>query len=402
MKLAVFVDQVFWFDGECYSTDAAFVKFVTAFESCFEKIVFCGRLSGERRREKYILDPIKTEVCALPFYENLYALGKVGLSVIPETFRILARESETWDLVWLCVPNPLALLYVYLCKRKQIPFFMMVRGNLVRDVRYRSRGLTGIAARAAAGFLQNRFQALARRHITFAIGEEMYRQYKKADTSPVFRGICSLISERDVELSRVLRGTIDPKPRKPVLLSVLRLEPEKGGQYLIEAVRLLVEDKRLEFELHLVGSGRMENALRSQVSRMGLEAYIHFHGYVPFGAELLALYRSASAFILPSLTEGVPQVLIEAMACGVPVIATKVGGVPQLLKDEVNGLLVEPAQPAQICHAVFRLLDDEPLRRRLVENGFQTSFKHTLENERNRILTVLKQFGLLRPAQAEP
>ena len=108
VKLAVFVDQVFWFDGERYSSDDAFTKFVIAFEPYFEKIVFCSRVSEERKTEKYVLNPDKAEVCALPFYQDVYTLWKSGLFIIPKTFRILAREIESFDLVWLCVPHPLA------------------------------------------------------------------------------------------------------------------------------------------------------------------------------------------------------------------------------------------------------------------------------------------------------
>jgi glycosyltransferase involved in cell wall biosynthesis len=339
LKLAIFVDQVFWFDGERYSTDEPFTKFVIAFEPYFEKIVFCGRVPEERKTEKYILNPDKTEVCALPFYQDVYALWKSGLFVIPKTFSILAREIESWDLVWLCVPHPLSLVFAHLCKRKSIPFFMMVRQNLVEQVRHRNRGVKKIAVIAVTVLLEKWFQALARDHVTFTVGREMYQKYKK-EGKPVFEMVVSLITRKDIELSQTISRKRTNEAQKTSLLSIGRLDPEKGLEYLIAAMQILVMEHGREFELHLVGSGRMEELLRRQVNQLGLDQYVQFHGYLPHGPALLELYRMASGFVLPSLTgEGLPQVLLEAMACRVPVIATNVAGIPYLIIDGLNGLL---------------------------------------------------------------
>ncbi len=395
MKLAVFVDQVFWFDGERYSTDEAFVKFVAAFEPYFEKIVFCGRASEERKTENYVLNPHKTAVCALPFYENVYTLWKEGLSVIPKTFRTLAGEIEGWDLVWLCVPHPLALLFAYLCEWKKKPFFMFIRQNLAEQMRHRNKGPRKVAGMAVASLLDKQFQALARNHVTFTVGREMYQRFKK-NGRPVFETAVPLISREEVELSQTRRRREIDETQKVALLSVGRLDPEKGLEYLIEALEILVKEHGHErqFALHLAGSGPEEQPLRRQVNRLGLERHVHFHGYVPHGQALFELYRTASVFVLHSLTEGLPQVLLEAMACGAPVVAANVGGIPYLITDGHDGLLVEPARPRQLSDAILRLIEDELLREQLIENAFQTLLAHTLEAERDRVLTILQQFQL--------
>ncbi len=398
MKLAVFVDQVFWFDGERYSTDESFIKFVTAFEPYFEKIVLCGRVAEERKTEKYVLNPARTEVCALPFYQDIYTLWKGGPSVTLSTFSILAREVEGWDLVWLCVPHPLALPFIYFCRRKKKPFFMFVRENLVEQMKHRNRGPRKVAGVAVASLLDKWVQALARDHVTFTVGREMYQRFKR-DGRPVFEAAVPLISKKDIELSLARRKQGRDEARQATLLSVGRLDPEKGLEYLIEAMQILVEEHgcRHQFVLHLVGSGPEEQPLRRQVHRLGLERYVHFHGYVTHGQELFERYRTASVFILHSFTEGIPQVLLEAMACGTPVVATKVGGIPYLITDHHDGLLVEPARPRQISEAVLRIIGDEILRGQLIENAFQTVLHYTLEAERDRVLTILRQFQLLPP-----
>jgi glycosyltransferase involved in cell wall biosynthesis len=203
-----------------------------------------------------------------------------------------------------------------------------------------------------------------------------------------------LISKNDLELSRSIRKQDMIEDRKIQLLCVSRLDPEKGLDHLIRAMQILRQQNGQEFELQMVGSGQMAQSLRGQVSQLGLDQNVHFHGYVPHSEYLLDLYRMASVFILHSLTEGVPQVLLEAMACGVPIIATKVGGIPHIITDGFNGLLIAPAVPRQISDAVLRLIADKPLRERLAANAFQVVLKHTLEAERDGMLTVLQQYRL--------
>jgi len=163
----------------------------------------------------------------------------------------------------------------------------------------------------------------------------------------------------------------------PYPFSLGRLDPEKRLEHLIDAVNILVkeQDNKHEFVLNIVGSGSDEDNLQQQSNRLGLEKNIHFHGYMTYGKELLDKYRDASIFILHSFSEDLPQVLIEAMACGAPVIATNVAGIPYLINDGLNGLLVESAQPRQISKAVLRIIENENLRESLIEKCFSNSHR---------------------------
>ena len=87
---------------------------------------------------------------------------------------------------------------------------------------------------------------------------------------------------------------------------------------------------------------------------------------------MLELLRSSDVFLLPSLTEGMPVSVIEAMACGTAIVATAVGGTPELVGDDISGILVKPADPAAIAYALTRVLRDTDLRRRLGEAARST------------------------------
>jgi glycosyltransferase involved in cell wall biosynthesis len=176
------------------------------------------------------------------------------------------------------------------------------------------------------------------------------------------------------------------------LLSVGRLDPEKGTIYLLQAMSELVAKGKMEIVLNLVGNGAENQSLQYEVKKRRLEKHVHFLGYVSHGPHLLSIYRQSTVFVLPSLTEGWPQTLFEAMASGVPIVATKVGGIPYLIRDGENGLLVSPASPGEISHAVERLVSDSELRNQLITNGLSTVKKHTLEAERDRAIWRIQEF----------
>ena len=132
MRLAVLWDPIFYFDGKQYSTNVSFAKFITAFDIYFDKIIFLGRISKERRRGKYLLDPEKTDVVDIPFYNNFYSLWRQWIYVFPSLNKILQQNINKFDLVWLCnCPNPLSLVVAHFCKKNKKPLFMFVRQNLI-------------------------------------------------------------------------------------------------------------------------------------------------------------------------------------------------------------------------------------------------------------------------------
>ena len=155
-----------------------------------------------------------------------------------------------------------------------------------------------------------------------------------------------------------------------VVLYVGRFAPLKNVALLIEAFALL-RRTRPRARLLLVGEGALEGRLRSAATRLGVAADVVFAGAKSLSA-LPAYYASADVFALPSSFDNSPNVLLEAMACELPVVATRVGGVPRYVTDGENGLLVEPGQPAALASALARLLDDAALRARLRGGGLST------------------------------
>lgn len=149
---------------------------------------------------------------------------------------------------------------------------------------------------------------------------------------------------------------------------VASLTPKKGHEFLLRAVALL-NGRGRRCTLALAGDGPQRAALASLVAELPLTDRVIFLDDVPDVASLLA---AVDAFVLPSIVEGLPLALLEAMLAGTAVVATRVGGVPEAVTDGVNGLLVDPRSPAQLADAIERLMASAPLRATLGANARAT------------------------------
>lgn len=157
-------------------------------------------------------------------------------------------------------------------------------------------------------------------------------------------------------------------PTRQVVGAVGRLSGEKGFDLLIRATDRLLREG-IDVELRIIGEGDQRPQLDALVSELGLEDRVHLPGYRSDASEL---YQAMDAYALSSISEGLPNVLLEAMALEVPVVATRVGGVPGLVRHEENGLLVEPGSVEALAEALGRILRVAELSDRLRRAGRAT------------------------------
>jgi colanic acid/amylovoran biosynthesis glycosyltransferase len=175
------------------------------------------------------------------------------------------------------------------------------------------------------------------------------------------------------------------------LLCVAGLKDYKGHRILLEA--LSTDDPELgRIDLDIAGDGPEREALEDLVGTLGLADRVRFHGALP-EPEVTSLLERADLFVLPSIvtpdgtSEGLPVVLMEALAAGVPAVAPRVSGVPELIRDGETGLLAEPGSPADLRRALAALIADPPLARRLAEAG-RDLVERLHDNERSAAALV--------------
>jgi glycosyltransferase involved in cell wall biosynthesis len=157
-------------------------------------------------------------------------------------------------------------------------------------------------------------------------------------------------------------------PGRFVIGAVGRLSAEKGFDVLIRSVHQLLRGGT-DLEAWIIGAGDQQSELQGLIDSLGCGERVRLLGYRP---DVLELYQAMDVLALSSYREGLPNVLLEAMALGVPVLATRIAGVPRLIGDGVNGLLVEPGSAEALAGALGRLLAKPDLRGRLAEAGRRT------------------------------
>ena len=384
VKLAFFVDSIYRRDDTGYSCDEAFILFPISFRTVFEEIILIGRLAPQPGRMPYALPMPAVTLCPLPYYKSVYDLWKDERQIRRHVRKIVEDHAHAWDVVFICGPHPLGQYIAECCIKLGRPVVFVVRQNLVAQVRYRSQGVKRIMALGMATWLEWRFRQLARNRTVFAVGQEMATAYR-AVTPYVHNYFICLIDEA---MTRAL-STVTPSAATDRLLFVGRLAGEKGLPYLFEAlVQLRARGK--SYSLDVIGSGPLEEALRAQVVAHGLVDQVKFHGYIAFGEALLDYYQAATALVVPSLSEGFPQVINEALTAGLPVIASSVGGIPAFIKHRTSGMLVPPADVDALASAIEELLDTPCLRNELRQNGQALMRDNTLDANRNRMMEVIR------------
>jgi glycosyltransferase involved in cell wall biosynthesis len=177
-------------------------------------------------------------------------------------------------------------------------------------------------------------------------------------------------------------------PTTKDILYAGRLSEEKGIEYLIHAISKISKEHP-KIKLHIVGEGNMEQNIRSLANKLGIEDKVIFHGYVAH-ENLATMYRKSSVFILPSICmENAPLTLIEAMSQGTPVVTTNIGGQAELVKNGVNGLLVNPRDSEDLAEKIGSILDNPELAREMGEGGRKiVEETHTPKKHLRRIIEI--------------
>ena len=180
----------------------------------------------------------------------------------------------------------------------------------------------------------------------------------------IHNGIDSVCSVTGKEASDI-RKELGIPHNHSIICTIAHMEEHKGIKYLLESASLLLQSRN-DISFLLVGEGALKEELKRLSTDLKIEKNVIFTGERSNIPEILSL---TDIFVLPSLREGLGLAILEAMACGKPVIATNVGGVPEIVKDGVTGILVSPKDPEALHTAMKELLDDKEMQKKMGANG---------------------------------
>jgi len=265
----------------------------------------------------------------------------------------------------------------------RVPIVTTLHGWIGNSLRQRT--LIALDKRAARGF-----------DLVIAVSRLIQQQASAAGVPPAnLRMLHNAIvldryqrSERAGALEKLLGAPVS----RPLLASIGRLSAEKGHADLVEALGRL-QARGVEVSAVLAGDGPVKGQIETRIRELGLVGRVHLPGYVAHPQDIL---NETDLMVLPSHTEGLPNAALEALAMGVPVLATNVGGTPEVILDGDTGRLVEPRQPEQLAVAIADFLHDPRPWHQMAARGRAHVERHFDFRARTRALEQMYT-DLVRP-----
>ena len=379
MTLGILYHMPFWqtADGSVWEAEGSFGRYVDSLAPYFDEIVLSVPVFEVPPATGSRLHATNVRLAPLPYFAG----PRQFYPMLPSVMRRLRAWVKQCDVVHLRVPSPAAIFAFRLARARRKPTFLLVVGDYEALLPYLPySGLKKILFRQYVAFEEWGLRQMTTRVLTFANGAALRNKHERqgavvVETTTTTLSLPDIGSRPDTCLTT---------PAK--LLTVSRIDPRKGLAILPGAVAVLVKNG-YDVTLDLVGPtigqiGDAErDAIAAEAKRRGVAERVTLRGAIPLD-QLMPLYRGYDAFVLPTQPgEGIPRVLMEAMAAGLPVITTGVSGIGSLIRHEENGLVIPDSSAAAVAAAVQRLLDDAVLRRRLIAGGYQTARAHTLERQ---------------------
>lgn len=382
-RLGLYIDAPFTRkeDGSllCGHEVAGFLRFAAEIGRRFRSFTVIARSQPLDGAVDDLGAPIR--LAPLPGYPSLRDIAGV-IRAVPGTARGMWSALDELDVVWASAPYPFALLLVVMAKARGKRVVLLFRQDGIRYYRNRlpSRAWTPLLGPLAV--LTGAFRLLALLLPSTVVGEGLASQYRFGRRPYV------------MHVSLVEKTRIPPPDGHEIsppveLLTVGRLAPEKGPFVWADALAELERRHPGRYRARWVGDGPLADRLARRLDQLGLASSVKLDGYVPFGEKLWRRYGESDMFVHVALTEGAPGALIEALASGLPTVATDVGGVKGLLGAGKAGLLVPPSDPIALADAVERLHGDSELRLRLADAGGARVRELTLEGQAERAATFL-------------
>lgn len=328
--------------------------------------------------------PVKSREAGIPqdaelfngvkiFRTSLFTLNNLSrspliytLSVLPFIFfkSLSLIKKEKVDILH-CQGFLSSFLGFWLSKLTGIPYLVTVqrmerRGNWLKEMVYRNASVCIGASRAVGDYFEE-------------IG------CKKIEVIP-----------NGVDLKR-FKG-LERKPHQGfIIMTIARLEKVKGIEYLIRAFTRPGLLGRPGLTLLIIGDGSERKNLEDLAKKLELEEKVKFLGEIP-NEKVPEYLAMADCFVLPSLKEGFGIAVLEAMAAGLPVVASKVGGILDIVEDGKTGLLVEPGNPEEIAQAINKIYQNSALREQLINNAMAVLKYYDWENISERVFKIYENY----------
>ncbi len=364
-------------DGSLWESEGSFARYVDSLAPYFDEVILSVPVFDRPQPSGSRVRAANVRLAPLPYFPG----PRQFYPMLPRMRALLRAWVAQCDVIHLRVPSPAAIFAFKLAERMRKPVFLLVVGDyeaLLPHLPY--RGIKKVLFGWYVAFEERALRYMTTRALTFANGAALREKHERQGAR-VIETKTTTLSQSDIGT----REDVGAAGRIRAL-TVSRIDPRKGLRGLPAAIARLVT-RGVDISLDIVGPtigqiGDEEGAaIEAEAQAAGVGDRVRLSGAVPLD-RLMGMYRDYDLFILPTQPgEGIPRVLLEAMANGLPVITTDVSGIGSLIRNGVNGLLMGESSADAVADAVTRVVTDGALRRALIAGGYATARLYTLEKQ---------------------
>ena len=378
LHLAFVYHVPFWEEeGQIWTTYSPIGRYVESLAHQFRHVTVISPLRSDSHQALYRMNASNITIKNLRSFPNIQSYYFHLLHFYSKLF----RETKNCDLVHIRMPVLTGFPSYLAARYFKKPVFLVVVGENYNTIKL--AGYSGIKKKIAnliALIQDTLMKNMIRNCLTFTNGENLFRKYSTLNQD-VYLMRSSTITKDD--LLPIFRDTCSHKLYK--ILTVAALTPGKGTSLIPETLAFL-KNRGIEVNWKYIGriagnSGEQELKKTLQLATdLEVASQLTFQGPTGF-LELMPIYRESDIFVLPTYAEGIPRVILEAQASGLPVITTGVGGIPQAVSNGYDALLIPTGNSLAMAEAIEKVITDHELRQKLIHNGLKTAEKFTLESE---------------------
>ena len=385
--LAIFTVKNFVFYNNKYYTYGGFGSYLSEISSNFKKVHLVAHVRNTFPPEGWY------DVCHVKNLEVFHLLPTINpitfFLYLPHTVYVSIRSLINVNIVHVRMPDFTGVIGGVLCIIFKIPYFT----HIIADWKLQCINMPFSRKFFLGTFMKVYFliylqfeRYVASRSIIFAQGRTVYSRLYKLNKC--IQTISTAHYNHHIT-------KIQPKCNKKIvkLLTVGRLNTLKNHALIIDAIKKLNNiEPNIAWKLSLIGTGPLYQFLHEHAAKLCILEHISFEGKINYGDPLFSYFDDSDIFVLSSLSEGTPKVLLESLARSLPVVSSEVSGVPDIIKHKERGLLFRPSDVDGLVDCILLFYRDQHLRTKCQKAGLLFAQKNTIEKQTSSTLYEVRKY----------
>ena len=362
-------------DGRWYSGFDYAIEYILKHLPEINEFIIWGRLQRTEKTEGKFLFPSQVGNCKLRVAGPMLKSQRISQwpLLLIKNFFALKKEIAKADIVFLRMPQNFSCMAFQLVKKDQIVISQQV-GDAAGTIPLMIPRLKVLAPLIAKYCKKIASRADRAFFVSNAL-RDIYGNVQRGDI------VCN---ESRVTKDMIVSDYSSDIHKPPRVIYVGRLSAEKGLSVLLEAIAKVI--KKIRVELWIIGAGPLRNEMEDLADKLGISENLKWFGWLRWGPQLFEKIGQADTLVLPSFSEGLGLVLVEAMSQGLVVVASSVGGIPEILKNGRAGILIPPGNVRELSKAIKLSVTDTSLRDKMITLGLKQTQEHCLEEETGKLV----------------